>query len=62
MFERTIAEKSKLRRGKMLKLKEKKKNTNNKLFKEYFTNCQSTSDMYKNYTRQKEQEMRIEYI
>ena len=31
----------------MLKLKEKKKNISNKLFKEYFTSYQSPSDMYK---------------
>ena len=31
----------------MLKLKEKKKNINNKLFKEYFTIYQSPGHMYK---------------
>ena len=31
----------------MLKLKKKKKNINNELFKKYFTNYRSPSDMYK---------------
>ena len=31
----------------MLKLKKKKKTINNELFKKYFTNYQSPSDMYK---------------
>ena len=31
----------------MLRLKKKKKSINNKLFKEYYINCQSPSDMYK---------------
>ena len=46
MLERTIAEKSKLRRGEIAEIEGKDKNINHKLFKEYFTNYQSPSDMY----------------
>ena len=47
MLERTILEKSKLRRGKIAEIEKKDKNINHKLFKEYFTNYQSPSDMYR---------------
>ena len=50
-----------LRREKITKIKEEEK-TNNEFLKKYFTNYQSPSDMYKNYTRQKVKEMRNEYI
>ena len=36
-----------LRRGKVIEIKRKEKNINNKLFKQYFTNYQNPSYMYK---------------
>ena len=50
IFERSIAERVKLRREKIAEIKEEK-NINNILFKEYFTNYPSPSDMYKNIMR-----------
>ena len=47
IFERRFAERAKLRREKIAEIKGEEKNINNKLFKEYFTNYQSPSDMYK---------------
>ena len=46
-FERTIAERSKLRKGKIAEIEWKEKNI--KLFKEYFTNYQNPSDMYQKF-------------
>ena len=46
-FERNITDRSKSRRGKIAETEREEKNINNKLFKEYFTNYQSPSDMYK---------------
>ena len=48
IFERRFAERAKLRREKIAEIEGEEKNINNKLFKEYFTNYQSPSDMYKN--------------
>ena len=47
VFERTIVEKIKLKRKRLDEIKRKKQNINNELFKEYFTNYQSPSNMYK---------------
>ena len=47
IFERRFAERAKLRREKIAEIEGEEKNINNKLFKEYFTNYQSPSDMYK---------------
>ena len=47
MFERSIAEKTKLRKGRLDEIETKEQNINNKLFKEYFTDYQSPSNMYK---------------
>ena len=47
IFERTIVERSKLRKEKIAEIEGKEKNINNELFKEYFTNYQDPSDMYK---------------
>ena len=47
VFERSIAERNKLRKRRINEIKRKKQSVNNKLFKEYFTNFQSPSDMYK---------------
>ena len=47
MFERNIAEKTKLRRGRLDKIKRKEQDINNELlFKEYSTNYRSPSNMY----------------
>ena len=47
IFERRFAERAKLRREKIPEIEGEEKNINNKLFKEYFTNYQIPSDMYK---------------
>ena len=47
IFERTIVERSKLRKEKTAEVEGKEKNRNNELFKECFTNYQGPSDMYK---------------
>ena len=45
MFERTIAERTKLRRGRSDEIERKEQKINNELFKEYFTDYQSPSNM-----------------
>ena len=47
MFERSIAERIKLRKERFYEIKRKEKNINNELFKAYFTGYQSPSNMYK---------------
>ena len=47
MFERSIADRTKLRRGRLDEIKRKEQNINNELFKKYFTDYQSQSNMYK---------------
>ena len=47
MFERSIAERTKLRRERLDEIKRKEQNINNELFKEYFTDYKSPSNMYK---------------
>ena len=47
MFERSIAEGMKLRRGWLDEIKKKEQNISNELFKEYFTDYQSPSNMFK---------------
>ena len=47
MFERSMAERTKLKRGRFDEIKRSEQNTNNKLFKVYFTDYQSPSNMYK---------------
>ena len=46
MFERSIEERTKLRRERLGEIK-RKKNINNDLFKKHFTDYQSPSNMYK---------------
>ena len=46
-FERSIAERAKVRRERIAEIEKEEKNINNKLLKEYFTNYQNPSDMYK---------------
>ena len=48
IFERTITEKTKLRKGRLDEIEGKEQNINNELFKKYFTNYQSPSNVYKN--------------
>ena len=45
MFERSIAGRTKLRRGRFDEIKRKEKNKNNELFIAYFTDYQSPSNM-----------------
>ena len=47
IFERSIAENTKLRRERLDEIKRKEQNINNELFKEYFTDYESPSNMYK---------------
>ena len=47
MFERSIAERIKLRKERLEEIERKEQNINNKLFKNYFTDYQSPSNMYK---------------
>ena len=46
-LEESIGKRVKLRRERIAEIEGEEKNLNNKLFKEYFTNYQSPSDMYK---------------
>ena len=46
-FERSIAEREKVRREGIAEIEKEEKIINNKLLKEYFTNYQNPSDMYK---------------
>ena len=48
MFEGSIEEKIKSRRGGLDEIKRKEQNIKNELFKEYFTDYQSSSNIYKN--------------
>ena len=47
MFERSIAERTKLRRQRLDEIKRKEQNINNELFKKYFTDYQSPNNIYK---------------
>ena len=47
IFERSIAKRIKLRRGRSDEIKRKEQNINNELFKKYFTDYQNPSNMYK---------------
>ena len=47
MFERSIAERIKLRKERFVEIKRKEQNINSELFKVYFTDYQSPSSMYK---------------
>ena len=48
IFKRSIAERIKLRKGRLDEIKRKEQNINNKLFKEYFNDDQSPSNTHKN--------------
>ena len=45
-YEENISERAKLRKQKLYEIKQKEQNISNYLFKEYFTNYQSPSDMH----------------
>ena len=45
--EESISERVKLKKGKIAEIEKEEKNINNELFKKYFANYQSPSDMYK---------------
>ena len=47
IFERSVAEKIKSRKGRLNEIERKEQTINSKLFKEYFTDYQSPSNMYK---------------
>ena len=47
IFKRSIAERIKLRKERLDEIKRKEQNINNKLFKEYFNDYQSPSNMHK---------------
>ena len=47
MFERSIAERTKLSRGRLDEVKRKEQNINDELFNAYFTDYQNPSSMYK---------------
>ena len=47
IVEKDIAKSVKLRKRRIAEIEEEEKNIDNKLFKEYFTNYRSPSDMYK---------------
>ena len=49
-LEESIGKRVKLRRERIAEIEGEEKNINNKLFKEYFTNYQSPSDMYKKFS------------
>ena len=53
--EESIAKRTKLRRQKFDEIAEKEKNKNNELFKKYFTNYQSPSDIYKRLNKSKDE-------
>ena len=48
-----MAERTKLRRGRFDEIKRSEQNINNKLFKVYFTDYQSLSNMYKKLSKAK---------
>ena len=54
IFERSIAEKRKLRRGRLDKIKRKEEKINNELFKVYFSDYQRPSNMYKKLSETKD--------
>ena len=61
-LEESIAGRIKLRRERTAEIEGDDKNIHNELFKQYFTNYRSPSDMYKKLRQTEVQEMRIEYI
>ena len=62
IVDRNIEESVKLRRRRIAEIEEEEKNINNELFKKYFTNYRSPSDMYKKLCKTEGKKMRIKYI
>ena len=65
IFERSIAERIKSRKGRLDEIERKEQNINNKLFKEYFTDYQSPSNMYKKLSETKNaeiNEIKVDFI
>ena len=64
MIKKRIAERKKLGRGRYDEIKRKEQNINNELFKVYFTDYQSPSNMYKKLSKTKEEvnEVRVDSI
>ena len=62
--ERSIAERTKLRRERLVEIKRKEQNIKNELFKTYFTEYQSPSNMYKKLSKAKDavNEVRVDSI
>ena len=54
IIERSIVERTKLRRGKFDEIERKEQNIKNELFKAYFTDYQSPSNMYKKLSKSKD--------
>ena len=61
-IEESIAERVKLKNEKIAEIKKEEKNMDYKLFKNYFTNYQSPSDMYKTLRDTGGKKVRIKYI
>ena len=61
-LEKSIAERVKLKNEKIAEIKKEEKNMDYKLFKNYFTNYQSPSDMYKTLRDTGGKKVRIKYI
>ena len=64
MFERSIAERIKSRRGTLDEIKRIEQNINNELIKEYFTDYQSPSNKYEKLSEKKgvANEVRVDSI
>ena len=64
MFERSMAERTKLRRGRFDEIKTKEQNINNELFKAYFNDYPSPSNMYKKLSEAEAavNEVRVDFI
>ena len=64
MFAKSIAERTKLRKGRSDKIERKEQNINNELFKEYFTDYQSPSIFLKKLSETKDavNEVRVDSI
>ena len=64
IFERSVAERIKSRRGRLDGIKRIEENINNKLIKEYFTHYQSPSNMYEKLSEKKSvvNEIRVDSI
>ena len=61
-IEESIAERVKLKNNRIAEIKKIRKNIYNELFKKYFANYQSSSDMYKRLCDTKGKKIKIKYI